>query len=103
MGTYLLTVEEVAARLSISLSLAYRMMRNGQIPSVRFRRPVRVRPEDLEEIKFQNLQGQATNLLPTSMASKVHRGLSGTSLSHPEVEVELKKFLKFKKDGEFEE
>lgn len=38
---------EVAAILNISKALAYRLLQTGQIPSVRFNRTVRVRPDDL--------------------------------------------------------
>ena len=44
----LLKGTEVAQILSISRALAYRLMAQGQITSVRFGRTVRVKPEDLE-------------------------------------------------------
>ncbi len=39
---------EVAERLNISRALAYRLIANGDIKSIRFGRTVRVRPDDLE-------------------------------------------------------
>ena len=45
----LLTGEEVAEILNVSTSFAYRMMRRGDIPTVRLGRAVRVRIEDLED------------------------------------------------------
>jgi excisionase family DNA binding protein len=40
---------DVARLLGISRSLAYRMMRSGEIQSIRFGRTIRVRPEALEK------------------------------------------------------
>jgi excisionase family DNA binding protein len=51
----LLNGEDVANRLGICLSLAYRLMRNGQLPAVRFGRVVRVREEDIEAFILRNL------------------------------------------------
>lgn len=48
MLSKLLNAREVAALLNISKALAYRLIATGQIPSVRFGRTVRVKPEDLE-------------------------------------------------------
>ncbi len=44
----MLTVKEVAERLSISRSLAYRMIRSGEIPSYRIANCRRVSESDLE-------------------------------------------------------
>ena len=44
----LLRPDDVARRLNISKSLAYRLLEQGQIPTVRFNRTVRVRQADLE-------------------------------------------------------
>ena len=43
----LLKPAEVAELLSISKALAYRLIANGHITSIRFGRTVRVHPEDL--------------------------------------------------------
>ena len=45
----LLKAQEVAVQLNISRSLAYQLMQQGEIPTVRFRGSVRVRECDLEE------------------------------------------------------
>ena len=45
----LLRLEEVAQRLSISKSMAWKLVAFGQIRSIRIGRAVRVRPADLEE------------------------------------------------------
>ena len=45
----LLRPEDVARTLNISKSLAYRLLEQGQIPTVRFNRTVRVRQADLED------------------------------------------------------
>jgi excisionase family DNA binding protein len=44
----LLRARDVAAQLDISLALAYRLIQQGTIPSIRFSRTVRVRAEDLQ-------------------------------------------------------
>ncbi len=53
----LLKAEDVAHRLNVCLSLAYRLMQNGKIPTVRFNRSVRVREVDLEEFIARSLSG----------------------------------------------
>ena len=40
---------DIAIILNISRALAYRLLAEGAIPSIRFGRTVRVRPEDLEK------------------------------------------------------
>lgn len=44
----LLRLDEVAERLSISRSMAWKLVAYGQIRSVRIGRAVRVRPSDLD-------------------------------------------------------
>jgi len=44
----LLTVEEVARRLGIGRSLAWRLVRSGELPSVRLGRLVRVPERNLQ-------------------------------------------------------
>ncbi|MGO9180776.1 MAG: helix-turn-helix transcriptional regulator [Candidatus Limnocylindrales bacterium] len=46
--TRLLRIEEVADRLSVSRSMAWKLIALGQIRSLRIGRSVRVRPQDLE-------------------------------------------------------
>jgi excisionase family DNA binding protein len=45
----LLNADEVATTLSISKSLAYKLMQNNKIPTVKINRSVRVRETDLNE------------------------------------------------------
>ncbi len=45
----LLRLDEVADRLSISKSMAWKLVAFGQIRSVRIGRAVRIRPADLDE------------------------------------------------------
>ncbi len=45
----MLTVKQVAERLSISKSLAYRMVRTGEIPSYRIANCRRVSEEELQK------------------------------------------------------
>jgi len=47
-ATRLLRLHEVADRLSISTSMAWKIVAHGHLPSVRIGRAVRVRPADLE-------------------------------------------------------
>lgn len=51
----LLTGEDVSRVLKVSRSLAYQLMRHGEIPTVRFGRNVRVRPEDLNRFITDNV------------------------------------------------
>ena len=50
----LLRASEVASILNISRSLAYRLMKQGDIPSIRINRAVRVHPRDLEVFIEEN-------------------------------------------------
>jgi excisionase family DNA binding protein len=45
---------EVAEILDISRALSYRLLANGTIPSIRFGRTVRCRPEDLQKFIEEN-------------------------------------------------
>ena len=51
----LLTGNDIARILNISRSLAYQLMRRGNIQTVRFGRNVRVRPEDLNRFITDNV------------------------------------------------
>ena len=63
----LLKGREVAEILSVSRALAYRLMANGEIPTVRFGRTVRVRPEDLEGFISNNLlPGRSGSIYPNT-------------------------------------
>ena len=53
----LLRAQDVADQLNISKSLAYRLLQQGHIPTVRFNRTVRVRLVDLETFIQQCWQG----------------------------------------------
>lgn len=53
----LLRIAEVAARINISRSLAYRLVKSGDIPSVRIGSSVRVRVGDLEEFVQRSWSG----------------------------------------------
>jgi len=48
MDRRLLRIEEVAERLSISRSFAWKLIATGELRSIRIGRAVRVRPLDLE-------------------------------------------------------
>lgn len=51
----LLNGDDVARILKVSRSFAYQLMRHGKIPTVRFGRNVRVRPEDLNRFITDNV------------------------------------------------
>jgi excisionase family DNA binding protein len=51
----LLTAKDVAQVLKISKPLAYRLIAEGQLPAVKFRRTVRVRQDDLEAFIQKNV------------------------------------------------
>ncbi len=55
METRLLKSEEVADILQISRSMAYTIMKRGDIPTVRIGTSVRVRPEDLNKYIQDNV------------------------------------------------
>jgi excisionase family DNA binding protein len=55
MFTKLYKGSDIATLLCISKALAYRLLAQGAIPSVRFGRTVRCRPEDLEQFIKDNL------------------------------------------------
>ena len=52
---HLLKANDVAAVLNVSRSFAYLIMKNGELPTVRLGRSVRVRSEDLEKYIQRNL------------------------------------------------
>lgn len=45
----LLRIEQIAERLSVSRSMAWKIIDQGQLRSVRIGRAVRVRPQDLDD------------------------------------------------------
>lgn len=55
----LLTVEEAARRLGIGRSLAWRLVRDGELPSVRLGRLVRVPERALEDWLKRRMRGDA--------------------------------------------
>jgi excisionase family DNA binding protein len=55
MEARLLKSDEVAETLQISRSMAYALMKRGDIPTVRIGTSVRVRPEDLEKYIQNNV------------------------------------------------
>jgi excisionase family DNA binding protein len=53
----LLKPSDVARRLNISRSLAYRLLQSGEIPVVRFGHSLRVQSSDLEYFILRNYTG----------------------------------------------
>jgi excisionase family DNA binding protein len=52
----LLRIDDVAERLSVSRSMAWKLVACGEIKSLRLGRAVRVRPQDLEDYLSQALR-----------------------------------------------
>lgn len=69
MITKLLRGNDIAIVLNISRSQAFSLMRNGELPTVRFGRLVRVRPEDLETFIAKNLTKNDESILKTELAA----------------------------------
>jgi excisionase family DNA binding protein len=69
MNNRLLKANEVAEKLSISRSQAFTLMRSGDLPTVRFGRLVRVRPEDLETFITRNLSSNPDTDFKTKFAA----------------------------------
>ena len=59
MEVRLLKSEEVAEILQISRSMAYTIMKRGDLPTVRIGTSVRVRPEDLDKYILDNVTQNA--------------------------------------------
>ena len=67
MKTRLLKSVEVAEILNISKAYAYRLMADGHIPTIRFGRSVRVRPEDLDAFIENNASVSNTFVYESSI------------------------------------
>jgi excisionase family DNA binding protein len=61
MDTVLLTAVEVASVLRISKAHSYKMIKSGELPSVRFGRSVRVKQEALDAFISKNVSGHDGN------------------------------------------
>lgn len=53
---------EVAEVLNVSRAFAYRMMADGRIPTLKFGRSVRVRPEDLQTFMTESVSQRPSDL-----------------------------------------
>ncbi len=62
----MLTVKQVAQKLSISSSLAYRMVRTGEIPSYRIANCRRIKEEDLAAYIERSKVVEAEQRVPAS-------------------------------------
>jgi excisionase family DNA binding protein len=69
MEARLLKSDEVAETLQISRSMAYALMKRGDIPTVRIGTSVRVRPEDLEKY-IQNNVAQNNEFAATKLRER---------------------------------
>ena len=69
----LLTGNDVAEILAISRTHAYKLIRDGVIPSIPLGRCVRVRPEDLETFLARNVSSDTlSQLFPHIVPSREH-------------------------------
>ena len=73
MKSQLLKANDVAERLNISLGQAFVLLREGELPSVRFGRNVRVREEDLELFITSSLKGPSGSIINAERASGMAR------------------------------
>jgi|GEM_PF-1424913 len=64
MDTNFLTAKDIANKLKISKALAYRLLSNGQIRSVRFGKTVRVYSQDLDAFLAQHASNQEVQPIP---------------------------------------
>ena len=71
----LLTGNDVAEILSISRTHAYKLIRDGVIPSIALGRCVRVRPEDLEAFIANNVSSNDTFPLLFSHSPPAQEGV----------------------------
>jgi excisionase family DNA binding protein len=71
MTAHLLSCGEVAELLNVSRSYVYLLMSSGDLPCVRFRHTLRIRPSDLD----QYIQAHSGRLrrLPSRRSSKFHK------------------------------
>lgn len=65
MNTNFLTAIEIASILKISKALAYRLIKKGEIPSVRFGRTVRIKAEDLDSFIMNNSTSNSNHVYPS--------------------------------------
>lgn len=86
MNTQLLKAKEVAERLNISGSQAFTLMRNGDIPTVRFGRRTQVCPKDLEDFIQKSLANPKTSSLKTKLAA-VTASMENTQMNQQQIEV----------------
>ena len=70
MAPQLLKCTEVAQILNISKGAAYRLVQQGQIPSVKFNTTVRVKPEDLEDFIRKSWVDASGNEVKSVLARK---------------------------------
>jgi excisionase family DNA binding protein len=70
MNSNLLTAKEVAERLGICRSQAYKLCKQGDIPKVQIRSSVRVKEEDLEQYIIDKRIGSNYPHLITKLAGQ---------------------------------
>jgi len=86
MNNRLLKAKDIADRLSISRSQAFALMKEAEMPTVRFGRCVRVRPEDLEEFIQASLTDNTIGPLKAKLAVDAARAESNQA-NHPLKEI----------------
>jgi excisionase family DNA binding protein len=69
MNSILLKAKDVAESLNISRSQAFALMRDGSLPTIRFGRCVRVRPQDLEQFILRNITDKTDENLKAELAA----------------------------------
>jgi excisionase family DNA binding protein len=73
----LLTVREASGEFNVSQRTLYRMIENKQLPTVKARGAIRIKPADLEACLEQHLDKQVTESLFDLAATRIPRLLAG--------------------------
>jgi excisionase family DNA binding protein len=72
MEETLLDSRQVAARLNISRSYVYFLMRVGDLPCIRIGNAIRVRPRDLERYLQQRIPSELAEILACASGDRSH-------------------------------
>ena len=77
MDTDFRTAKDVARILKISKALAYRLISQGQIPSIRFGKTVRVKSGDLQRFIEQSISTLSQVRVDSTKQNSKHRSKEG--------------------------
>ena len=74
MAEPLLNADEAAERLQLKKAYVYKLVRDGEIPHIRFGRSVRFRPESLDRWELEIEQGAGAGDVFATPGSRRRRG-----------------------------